>query len=59
LPQENQKTITIRKDIYNIAEKQAKKQKKSVAKLVTELIVGKCEDCQIPQVVGEQKSKEA
>jgi len=55
LPKENQKTVTIRKDVYGVAEKKAKKQKKSVAQFVTELIMEKPTNF---IAAGEQKSKE-
>lgn len=39
MPQKNQKSITVKKDTYKVAETKAKKQKKSVAGLVTDLIL--------------------
>jgi predicted CopG family antitoxin len=41
MPKPNQKTITITKDTYKIAEKKAKKEKKSVAGFVSDLILEK------------------
>ena len=56
MPQENQKTITVRKDVYFVAEKKAKKQKKSVAKWVSELIMAQP---QSPIIVASEQPKEA
>ena len=39
MPKQGQKTITVRKDTYQLAEKKARKQKKSVAEFVTGLIL--------------------
>jgi ribosomal protein S17E len=42
LPKPNQKTITVRKDTYKVAETKAKKAKKTVAGFVTDLINTNC-----------------
>jgi predicted CopG family antitoxin len=44
LPKPSQKTVTIRKDTYKLAKKRAKEEKKSVAGLVTELILEKTKE---------------
>lgn len=41
MPKPNQKTVTISKETYGVAEKKAKKQKKSVAGFVSDLILEK------------------
>ena len=44
MPKQNQKTVTIRKDTYQLAEKKAKKEKKTVAGFVSELILEKTKE---------------
>lgn len=39
MPKPSQKTVTIKKETYHIAEKKAKKAKKTVAGFVTDLIL--------------------
>jgi predicted CopG family antitoxin len=44
MPKPNQKTVTINKETYSLAEKKARKQKKSVAGFVSELILEKSKE---------------
>lgn len=44
MPKPSQKTVTIRKDTYQVAEKRAKKEKKTVAGFVSDLILEKSKE---------------
>ena len=47
MPKEGQKTVTLRKDHYQLAEKAAKQEGKSTARFVTDLILENC--VEVPQ----------
>jgi hypothetical protein len=42
MPKSYQKSITVRKETYHVAELKAKRQKKTVATFVTDLILENC-----------------
>ena len=46
MPKSYQKSITVRKETYHVAELKAKRQKKTVATFVTDLILENCAEAQ-------------